>query len=1111
MKLTGLELFGFKSFLNRTKFHFNHGVSAIVGPNGCGKSNIVDAIVWVAGERGTKSLRVKDMGDVIFHGSNGKRPVNIAEVAIELSDGDKDFTVKRRIYRDGLNEYFLNGKIVRLKDIQDFFLGSGIGLNAYAIVEQGKIETFIHMKPYERRIVIEEASGITRFEEKKREAIIRMEEVKTNLERVEDIHGEVRSSLEKAEAEWERWKIYKSLTDKQSMIDSLILMEGHGKLLKKINRTKEKKENLNTEFLLKEEEKEKLKEELTAKENEFSLTGNVINQLEVDIKGKEKDMEKKVLEIDYIVEESKRLEKEKEEVIRNKAILEEEIARNREKIEILKNEQIELIVVLDENEKKTGYFKKVMDELKKSMESLEKKMEEQRVELFVVMSSISNINNRLLEIERARMEMERRRQKKAEERLRFEERLITLESKEMVQRAALENQKSNLELLMSQKNRTFTEREKLNNKIVTNRRDMETLRAEKRGKEEFLRQMSNFRNDTTGKLPGVKKLIDIIRTDEIREKALERFFFREMEYYVLTDRNINELTATVKKYSENFIFFSEKGLFQSNGNEVDIKINWISGIEEGIARISKGEEGVFINEEIFLDSRGLILQERAEKQIDLKKFREVKRVKEELKNIQMDIDLIIALLKKMDEEYIDIDKILKQVKKDVGIREEGIKKIERELAVTEAEMRTVRERLFELDSEIDFSDETKTEGIEELLEEKEKQERIKKGIEEIINIHKEEHEDLKKKYESVSADWHDITIEGERKKSFVKSLCEDIERKKELVSHSLEESHKMEEKEGNLKKELVLSFKKQEELEKDYEKIKSVCDMDIARYEELKVIYGNIHMEKSRLQKNIEIVSGEMERLRNRKEGIETEIAVMTEKLDAIIERLSSVYGIMIAEEINIQPGRNLEDEREEIVKALSDLGEVNFRAEKEYCELKERSGFLENQKEDLKNALDSLKKTIMKIDSLSREMFFETFETVNNAFKKFTFMLFKGGNGYLSFNHDIAGVDMFAQPPGKKTARMELLSGGEKTLISLSLLLALMDTKPSPLSLMDEIDAPLDDANIASLMEIIRIISRKTQIVLITHNRITMEHSNTIYGITMEEEGISKIVSVKL
>ncbi|HPU30972.1 MAG TPA: AAA family ATPase, partial [Syntrophorhabdaceae bacterium] len=183
----------------------------------------------------------------------------------------------------------------------------------------------------------------------------------------------------------------------------------------------------------------------------------------------------------------------------------------------------------------------------------------------------------------------------------------------------------------------------------------------------------------------------------------------------------------------------------------------------------------------------------------------------------------------------------------------------------------------------------------------------------------------------------------------------------------------------------------------------------------------------------------------------------------------------------------------------------------KEYLETKERLEFLETQKKDLKDAMDSLKKTISKIEGITKEMFFETFETVNNAFKRFTDMLFKGGNGQLVYNHDSLGVDMFVQLPGKRIARMEQLSGGEKALISIAFLLSLMDTNPSPFSILDEIDAPLDDSNIISLLEIIKTIVHKTQIIFITHNRLTMEASNTIYGVTMEEPGISKIVSVRL
>jgi chromosome segregation protein len=305
--------------------------------------------------------------------------------------------------------------------------------------------------------------------------------------------------------------------------------------------------------------------------------------------------------------------------------------------------------------------------------------------------------------------------------------------------------------------------------------------------------------------------------------------------------------------------------------------------------------------------------------------------------------------------------------------------------------------------------------------------------------------------------------------------------------------------------------RKTESLERDYDDLKKTNEKHLGRFEELKEMLGNLHMEKHTLQETIDTVAKEIEKTKGRRENTDKDIAVFTEKQMTIFEKLKTTYNIENPDDISIQLSPHMEEEREAVVQEIAAMGEINFRAEKEYLELQERLSFLEKQKEDLRNAMESLKKTITKIDHLTKELFVETFDKVNEAFKRFTDMLFKGGKGNLSVNQENGGIEMFVQPPGKKIIRMELLSGGEKALISLAFLLALMDTKPSPFALMDEIDAPLDDANLMALLEIIKSMSLKTQIIFITHNRITMEGSDTIYGITMEEEGVSKTVSVKL
>ena len=307
MKLTSLDLLGFKSFLNRTSFRFNEGVTCIVGPNGCGKSNIVDAVAWVLGERGTKSLRVKEMGDVIFHGSAARKQVNMAEVAIGLMNEEKEYAIKRRIYRDGTNEYYINGETVRLKDVQDFLLGAGVGLHSYAIIEQGNIEYFTQMKPQDRRIAVEETSGITRFEQKKRDAYFRMEEVKANLERVEDVHREVIKNYEKALEESARLRACQDLKERLKEFDIALLRDGCAKLEKRAAKLKEREETLVRELEAAKEAIEGVKERMRTKEEEMGLIDSVARQVELDIKSKEKDMESRLLEIAYIEEEETRL------------------------------------------------------------------------------------------------------------------------------------------------------------------------------------------------------------------------------------------------------------------------------------------------------------------------------------------------------------------------------------------------------------------------------------------------------------------------------------------------------------------------------------------------------------------------------------------------------------------------------------------------------------------------------------------------------------------------------------------------------------------------------------------------------------------------------------
>ena len=963
MKLTKLEIFGFKSFLNRTVFHFGQGVTSIVGPNGCGKSNIVDAIVWVLGERGTKSLRVKDMGDVIFHGSNGKRPVNIGEVSLELTDGEKDLVVKRRIYRDGVNEYFLNGNLVRLKDVQDIFLGTGIGINSYAIIEQGRIESFIQMKPTERRVVIEEVSGITRFEEKKRDALTRMEEVTINLERVEDIYREVTVAFEKAELEWQRWRAYQVLADKLHEIEKQILLDGYAKLKKRIGKIQERQGELEGEITTKEEEKAELKKGFEAKESEFALTDNIVRQLEVDIKGKEKDMETRLVEIEYVKEEKQRLEAQCNSHRENEARIREQIEAYRREIEALSDKSVVNQEELQKEEAGALILKEEAEALKTAIAGYEKRLDEERTQLFVSMSRLTDTKNRIAQIERIEKERQKREEKESAEKRELREILTRLQSQQKTLSATLEREKEEKSAVSEEETRTFNDRELVRKSVDEEGNITERLKNEKRIKEEFLKQLGGLiENKGSGEL-NATKLINMIKVEEAKEKAMERFFSNELEYQVLTETTTEAISRVVKRQEGNYIFFPRKGIFKLGGSEVEADIRWIEGVDEALARIEAGEEGIFINESVYVDSRGFILSGKDKKRIDLKQFKEKIKLEKELKAIAAALQDRYGAVDDMKGRLSICDSAYQRAKRAREEKEAAINKTEKELLFLEARLKTTLERLETLETRIDLSEEKSPLEREQLEEEKERAEKEKTDREASMTALKADLNTIKKDYETAQSRWHAMTISIERKRNALGAIGEDKERKLTAIRKLGGDIVTGQEKVEQISAEIALRARKIEGLDRDYDDLKKTCEKHLERFEELKKMLGNLHMEKHALQENIETAGKEIERIRGRRENIEKEIVLFIEKRNTVLEKLQTTYSIENPDDFAIQLAPRIDDEREAIMAEIAAMGEINFRAEKEYLELQERLLFLEKQKEDLHSAMESLKKTITKID----------------------------------------------------------------------------------------------------------------------------------------------------
>ncbi|HAR96900.1 MAG TPA: hypothetical protein DCR97_13220 [Deltaproteobacteria bacterium] len=1110
MKLSSLELFGFKSFYNRTVFRFSDGVTTLVGPNGCGKSNIVDAIVWVLGERGTKSLRVKEMGDVIFHGSNGRKPVNLAEVTLSLTDDGQDISIKRRIYRDGINEYYINGEIVRLKDVQDLTMGTGIGVNSYAIIEQGNIEYLAQMKPVERRTVIEETSGITRFQEKKREAFIRMEEVRANLDRVEDIRLEVSRNLEKARKERELLLTYDRLQQRLREIDIDLVSDAYGKMSRKLEKLAEKRDELAREQEEKDQRAVDLKEQSAAKESEISLTEGVIKELENQIRGQEKIMENSLLELTFLQEEKGRLEKSVRDL--KQALTDAEAGETQYKAEIGEIQgrmTSEKKAVADlETEKEEITLKR--ESTRELIDRLARRVEEKRETLFAAISALTDVRNRIAERERIAREQKEREIRRVAEEHRLNGRLAGLRVKEDLWREKREHAKVQAGQIEDASKEIASKKAVTTEEAAGVRNLVERLKGEKRGKEEVWRSLKGKTAQKSNGLP-FKQLIDIIRVPKEAEATIERLFAREMEYHVFEEYDREKLAEAVQEKRSNFVFFPSTSIFNVQGEFAEISVTCLESVGEVFQRIDRGEQGIFVADGVCVDSRGFILTRTEGEKAKIREAQQKARLEKEIQALQSELDRQTAALAGHEEATRKVEAEERAIRDKKQANQRMIAEAERELVALQTEIASGEERLDQLRTEREFAEDPPEDPRENLHRTKAEYEAQKEAAEADLRLLKTEQERLKEVYEQVIAAEREQVLLIERKKNLVGSLEQEAARKSRDMGQLLVERQSWTHKVTEIEKGLAQAQSKIAFIEHSHDEAQAISETFITRLEESKIAMGDLHLERSRFQQVIEALREDQKKIDQKREGVERDSAVLEERRQAALQRLQSEFGLDEAKTLTTADERRLESERQKIVEELPQLGEVNFRSEKEYMELKERLEFLEGQKADLEDAVDSLKKTIAKIDSFSKELFLETFSRVNDAFQRFAPMLFKGGKGMLALDAEGQGVELYIQPPGKKVVRMELLSGGEKALISLSFLLSLMETKPSPFTLMDEIDAPLDDANLVSLLKIMQEISKQTQVVLITHNRITMESSNTIYGITMEEEGISKTIAIKL
>ncbi|PIU40832.1 MAG: chromosome segregation protein SMC [Candidatus Omnitrophica bacterium CG07_land_8_20_14_0_80_42_15] len=1171
-----LELIGFKSFAEKTKLHFEPGVTAIVGPNGCGKSNISDSIKWVFGEQSPKSLRASRMEDVIFNGTDKKEPVNMAEVSITFSNESKilpieydEVVITRRLFRSGESEYLLNKMPVRLKDIQELLMGTGIGTESYSIIEQGQIDLILSSKPEERRYIFEEASGITRYKSKKKEALSKLEQTENNLLRVNDIIEEVRrhiSSIErqakKAEKYKQEFENLKTLDTKFSLFNYKNLKNEEKIISVEIGDLKNKGNEFNIRIAHLNEVIEKLRFDMSVLSEKFSSLQNRLFEISSTT---DKNSHKLAVNKERVaeLEQSKiTLTEELQKGGARRIEFESSLKLLRDRVTNFTSDKNAKQALIDEKEKEHTTFSKEIEIHHKEIAD----SKSQTVENFARQSKFNN--------ELARLSTEMQGQSTRLKRLRMEKEKVRGELDLVgAEFSHIDGEAKNISDTLSGLNREKGSKqegassrrakiETLNKEIAESQKETNLLKSRLQLLEELVQNYEGFDKGTRHILETKKKgdfsnlegpLCNVIDVDENLETVMEIALGEELQSFIvrsrreaqdilsyLKDNNLGRVSVIVMEDLPR-INSTSQGRVQSLKPLSEI-IKAKSGYDNVLQYLLR-DIYVADNSQIGFDAidrlepqariitnRGELIQKgkisggAARRNSDVSIIGRDRKIKE----IRAKIEEFDRKLTKLTEVLESEKLALSAADREIADLDDRIRREEIRLANIATRKQAVETHLNRLKDENNIL-ETETEEIKTLLVEfTGRQENMKNELKTT--------EDEKGRLENLI-----ITVQSsiEKKTKLREDLLIELTRyRTEMASLDREEKNLVEnlsrEETGFFelstsidikKKQLVDGSQKVEELRVENNTLESENTRNGSEKEGLEKEVETLRNEKARFMEEISKEEQGMqeeksssEKSRESLHSLEMKKAELSYQQNTLKERVSQSYKVNLDElQLSLDESFDVEEIQrniDEMKVRLEKMGTVNLVAIEEHQELQERFNFLTHQQQDLLTAKDSLMKAIQKINKTTRALFLETFTKIQNEFKSFFRLLFGGGQAELVLldENDIleSGVEIVVRPPGKKLQNISLLSGGEKTLTAIALLFAIFKVKPSPFCVLDEMDAALDESNVGRFSNVLKDFIKTSQFIMITHNKKTIELASVMYGITMEESGVSKIVSVK-
>ena len=1167
MRLKSLEIKGFKSFADKTHISFDEGITGIIGPNGCGKSNIIDSIRWVIGEQKISHLRSENLESLVFNGSKTRSASGLAEVSLTFENTKNllptefsTVTVTRKFYKSGESEYRLNDVSCRLKDIQNLFMDTGVSTDSYAIIELGMVDDIIKDKDNSRRRMLEQAAGVTIYKTRKKEARQKLDATEQDLARIEDLLFEINNQLKslenqakKAEKYFEIKKEYREL----SIELAKAALEGFNLTYRELNEQSETETDrkIRLEAVIAQEEAVLEQEKVGFIERERALQSmqHTFNDLLQTLRTKENEKNLATQRLNFLKEKEGSLQEfllkgegqlkglEESIVFTRQQVGEEEnkLSGLQEQLESLKDSVDETRKVFDER-------RVTIDELRRENARLQRDQFDAEKKVAVADTSIQNLQRSIRQLE--------------EERTVRDSQLKQLEEERVIKEQELESRQSSLRQLQDHHERTKEnilqaqgQLEVLRQRLADEGRTLDAKKNEHDLLKSLIDSMEGYPESIKflHKNPAWKQdapiLSDIIYVKEEFRAAVENVLEPYLNYYVVNDlaegMQAVHLLDEKKKGKANFFLLDKiGGGVAGNGHSYEGMIPAMNVIEvderyRNLAEHLLGNVYIAESEEALANSNGAIVLEKSGKYVKGKysltggsvglfegkkigRAKNLEKLQGEVKRLQGVVDGLKNDIQDKHNEVIGYNEQLKeqairQTQDDINRLTNFVFSLENKIENLHAQQNSGQDRLEELQLNLEET----IAGIEDTRNAWGELVRVVGELKEKAQAAEDEYRSAELAYNSASSGYNEFNLQVTRQHSKINALKQEMEFKSKQLTdlrnqievnasqlkQTLESIAESEDLVGGSEEALLALLRRKEEEER-------VLNEADQAYYNLRNALGEKESELRHKNKEREQLEHLLGDIKDRLNELKLQLAGMKERLN--VEFRINLDDIIDQPRTGEVPVEDLQEKADKMKKRLENLGEVNPTAIEAFTEMKKRYEFILEQKNDLVSAKDSLLQTIQEVEATANQQFLDTFNKVRENFQRVFKSLFTEedtADMVLENPENLAetGIDIVAKPKGKRPSSISQLSGGEKTLTATALLFSIYLIKPAPFCILDEVDAPLDDANVGKFTNMIRQFSENSQFIIVTHNKMTMSTVDVIYGVTMQEPGVSKLVPV--